>query len=64
MPDAGTVEVNHRGTTYRASYSVKHRKVHLLTALGSKPPRALGTAQPQEIARKMLKEILHERDKR
>jgi len=62
MPVAGKVEVKHAGTTYSASYSVKNGKVHLLTPLGSSPPKTAGTA-PDAVARAMLKAILHERDK-
>jgi hypothetical protein len=61
MPDAGTVEVNHGGTVYRASYSVKNGKVHILTPLGKKVPKPIGTASPAEVARTMLKELLHDR---
>jgi hypothetical protein len=62
MSDAGTIEVMHRGETYRAAYSVKNGRVHILTPLGSVPAKPLGNSQPQATARLMLKELLHERD--
>jgi hypothetical protein len=59
---AGNIEVNHGGTIHRASYSVKNGKVHILTPLGNKSPKPLGSSKPEEVARLMLKEVLHERD--
>jgi hypothetical protein len=64
MSEAGTVEVLHRGEPYRAAYSVKRGMVHILTTLGRKTPRPPGDAAPEEVARLMLKELLHERDAR
>jgi hypothetical protein len=52
---AGTIEVNHGGTIYRASYSVKDGKVHILTPLGRKVSKVVGGAAPEEVARIMLK---------
>ena len=62
MSDAGTVEVMHRGETYRAAYSVKKGWVHILTPLGNVPAKPVGNSLPQAMARLMLKELLHERD--
>ena len=56
MPTAGTIEVNHGGTIYRASYSVKDGKVQIAAPLGSRPARHVGTSQPPEVARRMLRE--------
>ena len=64
MVNAGTAEVRYAGTTYRASYSVKNGKVHLLTPLGRREPKPLGNWSPEEIARRMLKELLHDQDSR
>lgn len=60
---AGTIEVKHAGVTYSASYSVKNSNVHLVTPLGSPPPKPAG-GSPETVARLMLKTLLHERDKR
>jgi hypothetical protein len=62
MSEAGTVEVMHRGETYRAAYSVKQGRVHILTPLGNVPAKRVGDSPPQATARLMLKELLHERD--
>jgi hypothetical protein len=62
MTDAGTFQVQHRGTTYRASYAVKRGRVHIVTTVGRKPPRELGGLPPRVVARAMLKELLKERD--
>jgi hypothetical protein len=64
MTSAGTAEVRYAGTTYRTSYSVKNGKVHILTPLGTKPPKPLGNSSPEEVTRGMLKELLHDRDSR
>ena len=64
MVSAGTAEVRYAGMTYRASFSVKNGKVHLLTPLGRREPKALGNSSPEEVARRMLKELLHDRDSR
>jgi hypothetical protein len=63
MISAGTIEVKHAGATYSASYCVKNGKVHLVTPLGSSPPKPAGNS-PEAVARFMLKTLLHERDKR
>lgn len=63
MADAGTIEVQHGGSRFSASFSVKNGKVHILTPLGSKPAKPAG-ASPEAVARSMLKELLHDRDKR
>jgi hypothetical protein len=55
--------VKHAGATYSASYCVKNGKVHLVTPLGSSPPKPAGNS-PEAVARFMLKTLLHERDKR
>ena len=62
MSEAGTVEVMHRGETYRAAYSVKQGRVHILTPLGNVAAKPVGDSPPQVTARLMLKELLHERD--
>jgi hypothetical protein len=61
-PEAGTVEVSHRGEPYRAAYSVKRGMVHILTTVGRKPPRPPAGSPPRVVAGLMLKELLHERD--
>jgi hypothetical protein len=61
---AGEITVVFAGTTYRASYAAREGNVHVLTPLGSKPPRPVGNAEPEQLARQMLKEILHERNRR
>jgi hypothetical protein len=61
---AGEITVVFAGTTYRASYAVREGNVHVLTPLGSKPPRPFGNAEPEQVACQMLKEILHERNRR
>ncbi len=62
MTDAGTLQVQHRGSTYRASYAVKRGRVHIVTTVGRKPPRELAGLPPRVVARAMLKELLKERD--
>ena len=64
MSEAGTVEVMHRGETYRAAYSVKNGRVHILTPLRNVGAKPVGNSPPQATARLMLKELLHERDAR
>jgi hypothetical protein len=61
---AGIVEVEHAGTQYRASWSVKSGLVHLLTPLGKTVPKPVGTSSPDAVARGMLKQMLHDRDSR
>jgi hypothetical protein len=63
MADAGTVEFKLGGTTYSAAYAVRNGQVHVLTPLGKVPPRPLGTLRPEEVAKAMLREILHHRTK-
>lgn len=63
MADAGTIEVQHAGVRYSASYSVKNGKVHILTPLGSKESKPAGGSS-EAFARSMLKALLHDRDKR
>ena len=62
VSEAGTVEALHRGEEYRAAYSLKRGMVHILTTLGRKTPRPPGNSSAQAVARRMLKELLHERD--
>jgi hypothetical protein len=63
MTTAGTIEFKHGGTTYSAAYAVRHGQVHVLTPLGKVPPRPVGTFRPEEVAKAMLREILHHRTK-
>ena len=59
---AGTVEVQHRGSAYRANYAVKKGRVHMVTPVGRKPPREPAGLPPRVVARAMLKELLKQRD--
>jgi hypothetical protein len=62
MEQAGIVQVQHRGTAYRASFAVKKGRVHIVTTIGRKPPQELAGLPPRVVARAMLKELLKDRD--